>query len=167
MMSKSKLLVSLLSVAIFATGCSSNSQKVDAGVATQPDDLSNQIVTTDTTEVAADPRDALVGVDTIFYFDFDQSLLRSEARAALLIHANVIKELNTSVRLEGHADERGSREYNMALGERRANAARDFLVLQGVSPSLIETVSFGEERPAVVGSSDSVYSQNRRVEIKY
>ncbi len=167
MISKSKLLVSLLSVAIFATGCSSNSQKASDSAATDAANAVNEVVTTETTEVAADPRDALVGVDTIFYFDFDQSLLRSEARAALLIHASVIKELNTSVRLEGHADERGSREYNMALGERRANAARDFLVLQGVSAALIETVSFGEERPAVVGSSDSVYSQNRRVEIKY
>ena len=69
--------------------------------------------------------------------------------------------------MEGHADERGSREYNIALGERRANAVRDFLVLQGVSASSLEVVSYGEERPLATGSDESSYAQNRRVELKY
>jgi len=71
------------------------------------------------------------------------------------------------VRLEGHADERGSREYNIGLGERRAQAVRRLLLLQGVSAGQISTVSFGEERPAADGSSESAYAQNRRVEIIY
>lgn len=103
---------------------------------------------------------------SVFYFDFDQHLLRADARAALLVQAECLQEQNGSIRLEGHADERGSREYNMALGERRANAVRDFLVLQGVSAADIETVSYGEERPVATGSTDSSWEQNRRVELK-
>lgn len=102
----------------------------------------------------------------VFYFEFDQSLLNAEARAALTAHAERLKASPKAVRLEGHADERGSREYNMALGERRANAVRDFLVLQGVDGSMIETVSYGEERPAAMGSYEGAYSKNRRVELK-
>lgn len=170
-LTRSKFLIALTSVVLFATGCSTKSSIDDAGPVTDPTDLQNQIVTDDSANQPVveetDPRDAVIGVDTVFYFDFDQSILKSEARTALLIHAKVIKELNANVRLEGHADERGSREYNMALGERRANAARDFLVLQGVPSYLIETVSYGEERPAEVGGGDSVWSKNRRVEIQY
>ena len=70
-------------------------------------------------------------------------------------------------RLEGHADERGSREYNIGLGERRAQAIRQMLMIQGVGASQIQTVSFGEERPDSMGSSESDYALNRRVEIKY
>lgn len=103
---------------------------------------------------------------TVFYFDFDQSILPAEARAALQIHAARLKDQPRNIRLEGHADERGSREYNMALGERRANAVRDFLVLQGVDGNLIETISYGEERPAELGSNESAWSKNRRVELK-
>ena len=105
-------------------------------------------------------------LDTVFYFEFDRAVLMPEARAALTAHAERIKAESRSIRLEGHADERGTREYNMALGERRANAVRDFLVLQGVSSSAIETVSYGEEYPAVVGSYESAWAQNRRVELK-
>ncbi|MGI9270882.1 MAG: OmpA family protein, partial [Woeseiaceae bacterium] len=72
-----------------------------------------------------------------------------------------------SVRLEGHADERGSREYNIGLGERRAQTVRRLLLIQGASAAQVSTVSFGEERPAADGSSEAAYSQNRRVEIAY
>lgn len=111
--------------------------------------------------------DAIDNVAKTFYFEFDSSVLKPEARAALIAHAEYIRNNDESVRLEGHADERGSREYNMALGERRANSVRDFLVLQGVDASAIETVSYGEERPAQNGSSEYAWSQNRRVELKY
>lgn len=104
-------------------------------------------------------------LDTVFYFDFDESTLKSDARSELMAHAERLKEDPQDIRLEGHADERGSREYNMGLGERRAKAARDFLVLQGVSSSRIEVVSYGEERPAVRGSNESAWEQNRRVEV--
>lgn len=104
---------------------------------------------------------------SVVYFDFDQYALTAESRAVLLAHAEKLKGASVAVRLEGHADERGSREYNMALGEKRANAVRDFLVTQGVSGSSLEVVSFGEEQPAATGHDESSWSQNRRVEVKY
>jgi peptidoglycan-associated lipoprotein len=101
------------------------------------------------------------------YFDFDQYTLTAESRSVLLAHADKLKGASVAVRLEGHADERGSREYNMALGEKRANAVRDFLVTQGVNGSSLDVISFGEEQPVATGSDEYSYSQNRRVEVKY
>ena len=104
--------------------------------------------------------------DTVFYFDFDKALLTDESRADLLEHAVVLAGNTRSVRLEGHADERGTREYNMALGERRAAAVKEFLVMQGVGSDRIEVISFGEERAAAYGSDDEAWRLNRRVELK-
>jgi peptidoglycan-associated lipoprotein len=106
-------------------------------------------------------------LSNVVYFDFDQYALTAESRAVLLAHADKLKGASVAVRLEGHADERGSREYNMALGEKRANAVRDFLVTQGVNGSSLEVVSFGEEQPAATGSDEGSWAQNRRVEVKY
>ncbi len=104
----------------------------------------------------------------VIYFGFDQSEIRAEDQATLEQHAtNLANDSGASVRLEGHADERGSREYNIGLGERRSQAVRKLLLIQGASASQITTVSFGEERPAAFGSDEESYSQNRRVEIKY
>lgn len=103
---------------------------------------------------------------TVFYFDFDVSEFLASDRDVLAIHGrNLAANSGTRVRLEGHADERGTREYNLALGERRANSIRDYLVVNGASLSQIETVSYGEERPAAQGQSEASYRQNRRVEI--
>ena len=115
---------------------------------------------------AAEMEEPVPDLATVFYFDFDQSLLSQETRAVLVAHAGYLKTDPRPIRLEGHADERGTREYNMALGERRARAVRDFMVLQGVNPALIEVVSYGEEYPAVMGSTEVAYSKNRRVELK-
>ena len=103
----------------------------------------------------------------VFYFEFDRTELKPRARALLAEHAEYLKE-NGSVRItiQGHADERGTREYNMALGERRANAVRDYMVVNGVPSHRIETVSYGEERPLAYGSGEANWSQNRRVELK-
>jgi peptidoglycan-associated lipoprotein len=139
----------------FLVGCSSASKKQD----TAP-------VTTDTGTTSA-PVEQVEALTNVVYFDFDQYALTAESRAVLLAHADKLKGASTSVRLEGHADERGSREYNMALGEKRANAVRDFLVTQGVSGSSLEVVSFGEEQPAATSHDESAWSQNRRVEVKY
>ena len=110
-------------------------------------------------------RDAALDM-TVFYFEFDRSDLSAEARAALVHHANYLKE-NPSARyrLEGHADERGTREYNLALGERRAQAVERYLQVQGVSSNQLETISYGEENPVDPGSSESAYARNRRVEV--
>jgi peptidoglycan-associated lipoprotein len=107
-------------------------------------------------------------LDMVIYFDFDQSELRPEYGDLLSRHAaNLANDSRSKVRLEGHADERGSREYNIGLGERRSQAVRRMLLIQGASAEQISTVSFGEERPAAMGSDDESYAQNRRVEIKY
>lgn len=103
---------------------------------------------------------------TTFYFDFDTSEIKPAARDVLIAHAKFLA-LNPGqqVRLEGHADERGTKEYNLALGERRADAVLRFLVVNGANRSQIETVSYGEEKPAVMGTSESSWAQNRRVEL--
>jgi peptidoglycan-associated lipoprotein len=104
----------------------------------------------------------------IIYFDFDQSELRAEYSDLMARHAaRLANSSRTKVRLEGHADERGSREYNIGLGERRAQAVRRMLLIQGATAEQISTVSFGEERPAAMGSDEESYALNRRVEIKY
>ncbi len=104
----------------------------------------------------------------IIYFDFDQSELRPEYADLLARHAAELSNNGrTAVRLEGHADERGSREYNIGLGERRSQTVRRMLLIQGASSEQISTVSFGEERPVAFGSDEDSWQQNRRVEIKY
>lgn len=108
------------------------------------------------------------GGRTVIYFDFDSDAIRPEYSEMLAAHANYLAaNPDASVRLEGHADERGSREYNIGLGERRAQAVRRALLLQGVGASQVSTVSYGEERPAVTGSDEEAWSMNRRVEIVY
>ncbi len=103
---------------------------------------------------------------TVFYFEFDRSDLSAEARAALVHHANYLKS-NPSARyrLEGHADERGTREYNLALGERRAQAVERYLQVQGVSSNQLETISYGEENPVDTRTTEAAYALNRRVEV--
>jgi peptidoglycan-associated lipoprotein len=94
--------------------------------------------------------------------------LRPEYADVLARHASGLSNNSrTSIRLEGHADERGSREYNIGLGERRSQSVRRMLLIQGASSDQIATVSFGEERPAAFGGNEDAYQQNRRVEIKY
>ncbi len=145
------------------SGCSSN--KASDDMSDTMDTSGSSGVAIEDTSVEMEDDNVMANVPTVFYFEFDSAVLSSEARSALLLHAQDLKNSGESVRLEGHADERGSREYNMALGERRANAVRDFLVLQGVSRSQLETVSYGEERPIETGSSAYAWSKNRRVEL--
>ena len=103
---------------------------------------------------------------TIFYFDFDSSTMSDEAREQVDAHIAALLGNNLSVRLEGHTDERGTREYNLALGERRANSIRDYMVVNGVPSYRIETVSFGEENPVAYGTGERNWRQNRRVELR-
>ena len=104
----------------------------------------------------------------IFYFDFDQAIVKLAGHEELNKHAQVLaNDRYMRVRLEGHADERGTREYNLALGERRANAVRAYLVAEGALRSQIEVISYGEEKPTSSGHNESSWAQNRRVEIVY
>ena len=140
-------------------GCSSTSTQDDA-------DANANAQPVETTPVQAVEPEPVEVLETVFYFDFDDSALKPGARAELTKHAMNLKATPRNIRVDGHTDERGSREYNMALGERRANAVRDFLVLQGVDASMIEVVSYGEERPQAMGGNESAYAQNRRAEVK-
>ena len=104
----------------------------------------------------------------VFYFDFDQAIVKRTGHADLRKHIRVLAgNRRMRIRLEGHADERGTREYNLALGERRAAAIRAYLVMKGVSRSQIEVVSYGEEKPTDPRHNEVAWAQNRRVEIIY
>lgn len=112
--------------------------------------------------------DPLAGVQTVFYFDFDKSIVRPASREALAKHAEyLVSNPDARIVLEGHADERGTREYNIALGERRAKAVSRYLTIQGVAASQVESVSFGEEVPVAFGHEDNAWQLNRRVEVRY
>ncbi len=111
---------------------------------------------------------APAGLATVIYFDFDRSEIRPEYATVISAHAKHMAAFGAArVRLEGHTDERGSREYNIALGEQRAQAVRRALLLQGAADGQLTTVSYGEERAAVEGSEEAAYEKNRRVEILY
>lgn len=115
---------------------------------------------------AAGPRAS--ALNRTVYFDFDRDSVRAEFREIIAGHGRYLAaNPSAAVRLEGHADERGSREYNIGLGERRAQAVRQALLLQGAAASQLTTVSYGEERPAVTGSDEESWALNRRVEIVY
>jgi len=104
----------------------------------------------------------------VIYFDFDKSDIKSDSRDIIAAHAKYLAGHSSArITLEGHADERGSREYNMGLGERRANAVSKFMMLQGVAARQIEVISYGEERPAAFGHDESSWQLNRRAEILY
>jgi peptidoglycan-associated lipoprotein len=106
--------------------------------------------------------------ELVIYFDYDQTEIRSEFNDTLSAHGQYLAQNpRVQIRLEGHADERGSREYNIGLGERRAQAVRRMLTLQGATNEQLSTVSYGEERPAAVGSDEEAMSLNRRVELVY
>jgi peptidoglycan-associated lipoprotein len=105
----------------------------------------------------------------VVYFEFDRAVLSPQGQELVRDHARyLLTDPKLRLRLEGHADERGTREYNMALGERRAKAIEQALRLQGVAPAQVATVSYGEEKPAVVGADDRrSYAANRRVEFNF
>lgn len=104
----------------------------------------------------------------VYYFDFDSNVVRSEDRAAIVANANyLVSHSNTKVLLEGHTDPRGSREYNIGLGERRAKAVAEILTANGVNPAQIRIVSYGAEKLASYGHSEADYQKDRRVVLVY
>ncbi len=116
---------------------------------------------------AEEPPAAAVATLSRAYFALDASTLNPDAKRALDESARLLAaNPQARVEIQGHCDERGSTEYNMALGQRRAQAARGYLVAQGVSANRLTTVSFGEERPARTGSDEGAWGQNRRVELR-
>lgn len=147
------LLVGLLSV-----GCSSNKPKNaqdDAALGADANGL--------TLELNGDSDSAKAGGLQTVYFGFDSSTLDSVTKSSVEANADYLKaNTNVDIQIEGHCDERGGRQYNLALGERRAKAVRDHLVALGVQSKRITTVSYGNERPKAEGNDESSWSQNRR-----
>ncbi|MDP4651282.1 MAG: OmpA family protein, partial [Haliea sp.] len=144
--------MTLLFAAVFLAACSSKSTKDDTSAADAA--AAAEAAARSAAERAAMEdgamserrlQDAVAAVGNIFYFDYDSSTLRPQAQEALDAHIALLRTNDRSVRLEGHTDERGTREYNMALGERRANTVRDYMVVSGIASFRIETVSYGEE----------------------
>lgn len=121
-----------------------------------------QAATTATTITPGSEQDLVKNVGDRVFFAFDRSEISSEGRVTLQRQAEWLKKYpNVTVTVEGHCDERGTEEYNLALGERRATAARNALVALGIAPNRIKTISYGKERPIVLGSNEAAWAQNR------
>ena len=154
--------LNFLIVVIFLSSCSStniNEEKVNSGdvKTVEARSLNNENIRYDSMAVFA---------NATIYFEFDKSILTSKSIQTLKSAVNALND-NSSIQitLAGHADERGTREYNLALGQRRAENVSDYLVLNGISKNRITVKSYGEERPAVTGQNEESYAKNRRVEI--
>ena len=172
MLSSNRLsgLIALLLAAAVIGGCSSTA----TAPVEQQEPVSEPPVAAAPLEEAEEPADfADDGVTPIdangrplsrsFYFEYDASILNPADLAALEMHAQILRRnADKRVVIEGHCDERGTREYNLALGERRATAARDYLLAQGVNSARIRVISYGKERPVAAGSTESSWSKNRR-----
>jgi len=176
-----KLLVVMLALAVLAA-CSSTGGSKEGDVAVEDRGASGSAAVGDSyggattsgvsdyanlpVETLSDPNSPLS--QRVIYFAFDSDEVSEQDRDLIAAHAAFLAaHPDVKVSVEGHTDERGAREYNIALGERRAQAVRRMLEFQGVSPQQITTVSYGEEKPAVEGHDESAWSMNRRVELVY
>ena len=158
----------LFTAALLVACAGSDTQEADEAAAREAAEAARQAEQTRETEAAIELQrleEAAEEVGNVFYFEFDSSALTGPAIEKLDAHIALLQQNNRDIRLEGHTDERGTRDYNMALGERRANSVRDYMVANGIATYRIETVSYGEERPVAYGSGEVNWSQNRRVEL--
>ncbi|MFT6103572.1 MAG: peptidoglycan-associated lipoprotein [Granulosicoccus sp.] len=157
----------ILAAALFLTACSTSSttEDPDTGTDATASNGTSATVTTGGSNNSGVGDGVVAPTANVFYFDFNSSALRADSRSLLDAHAAALVAKPKAVRLEGHADERGTREYNIALGERRAQSVRAYLLSKGVTSSM-EVISYGEEKPAASGSNSYAWQQNRRVEIK-
>jgi peptidoglycan-associated lipoprotein len=167
------VLILLVTAALGLAACSSKPKRADTaagaatGAQTSGADSANAAAGAEEGAAAAGPMSGTLA-RRIIYFDFDSSEIKAEGTEIVAAHARYLAANPTvRVRLEGHTDERGSREYNIGLGERRAQSVRRALLLQGASEGQLSTVSYGAERPVAAGSSEAAWQQNRRVEIVY
>jgi peptidoglycan-associated lipoprotein len=175
-----KKFLSILAIAVMLNACTSSQVKEDADVveggATNNGSQTSDSGNTTTFGTNSNDRTGLSPLDDpasplsvrILYFDYDSSDILPAYREVLEAHANyLVQNPNITISLEGHADERGSREYNLALGEKRSQSAKRHMMVFSPSSSQIRSTSYGEERPVVDGHDDESWSQNRRVEIIY
>ena len=162
--------VVVLFVLAFIAGCSSTPDAVEEAPtqAAPPEQatVQEEPVRQEAAQQASPEPEPEVALETVFYFDFDDATLRFDDRSAIETHAERIKSGSQFIRIEGHADERGTEAYNKQLGQRRANTVRDLLVSMGVDSNQIEAVSYGEQNPKALGSSEDAWQKNRRVEIR-
>ena len=162
-----------LSVAALLAGCSSgvkldDNASANSGTNASTSGATSGVTGVDLTGSQIDADGGPKGVGRVVYFDFDSFVVKPEAQGLVDANARFIKaDPSRKVTVEGHTDERGGREYNLALGQKRAEAVRRSLTLLGVSDNQVEAVSFGEEKPAAAGGNESAYSQNRRAEFSY
>ena len=157
--------LALLSFSVFFTGCASSEQSGEGEEAMVEAEQTPMVQETTPTssEMYGDSDSSKAGELQTVYFDYDSSNLSSSTKMSLDANANFLKA-NTSVnvQIEGHCDERGGVQYNLALGERRANAVKSYLVSAGVDEARLSTISYGKERPKAFGHDESSWSQNRR-----
>jgi peptidoglycan-associated lipoprotein len=166
-----RTIYSLAIVALIA-GCSSGTKLNDTPVTDRSGGAGGQQGASTVAPVTLDPNAGTtqgpMGVERIVYFDYDSYTVKPQFQAIIDGHARFLKQNpQRRVSIEGHTDERGGREYNLALGQKRSEAVRRALTLLGVSDNQIEAVSFGKEKPAATGSGEEVWAQNRRAEIRY
>ncbi len=161
MIKRFMVLATMLSLVAVA-GCGGD-KAVDEGVAAEPAPAQTEPAEQPVEEPVSQPVDmSPVSLNDV-YFDFDQHNLTSEAKSTLESNARELKRVaDSGVTIEGHCDERGTKAYNLALGEKRAGAAKDYLVTLGVNASRINTISYGKERPFDSGHSESSWAKNRR-----
>ena len=147
-------IVTFIAAALLLSGCASDKEP-----ATSDSSSSGS----GTTAAPGSVEDFQVNVGDRVFFDYDSYEIRADAQDTLNRQAAWLGQYgNYAITVEGHCDERGTREYNLALGERRANAVRNYLVAQGVDPNRIQTISYGKERPEIADSNELAWAQNRR-----
>ena len=156
----------VLFVAACATTPKDSADSSGSGSSSSGSDVSSDGTITETTGsgiVSGSQEDLIVNVGDRVFFGYDSSDLDSDALELLQDQVAWLKQnSDVTVTIEGHCDERGTREYNLALGEKRAQAVKNYLIGLGVNPDRVSTISYGKERPAVVGSNDGAWAQNRR-----
>ena len=169
--------LSLVAAALLAAACASKETKTEAPVEsrTTPPIASTTPPSTSTTPTRPDTvsGNPLKDPNNILskrsvYFDFDSNAVKDEYRPLIQAHSKYLAEhRDAKIRIEGNCDERGSREYNLALGQRRAEAVKKIMTVLGVTDQRIETISYGEEKPAAMGHDEAAWAKNRRADIKY
>ena len=156
----------VLFVAACATTPKDAADSSGSGSSSSGSDVSSEGTITETSGsgiVSGSQEDLIVNVGDRVFFGYDSSDLDSDALELLQDQVAWLKQnSDVSVTIEGHCDERGTREYNLALGEKRAQAVKNYLIGLGINPDRVSTISYGKERPAVVGSNDGAWAQNRR-----
>ena len=156
-----KFLLSI-SLAAFISACSTTPKDTAESSGSGTTSSSESTSAENLSIVPGSQEDLIVNVGDRVFFGYNSAELDSDAQELLQDQVAWIKENNVSITIEGHCDERGTREYNLALGEKRAQAVKNYLTSMGISGSKVSTISYGKERPAVVGSNDGAWSQNRR-----